>query len=251
MAGRGSDRERRGGRRVLPRGSRPRPSREGIERLPARDRAYHELKFRILEGRLAPGTTLLETEVADLLALSRTPVREALIRLEEEGLVEVKPRHGVTVKAQSLEDIREILDVFSALEVKAAGLLATRGLAAADAAKLSDMLDAMEDHTRSGEIEPWSELDDVFHSEIVALCGNRRLQLTLQQYWGQQYRARVAIVRLRPPPLQSDAEHRAILHAIRDGDERLAMWLHRQHRDRADAALIRLLATQIDVSVAP
>ncbi len=233
-----SARDRPGGQAP---GSRPRPTLRGVGALPARERAYAELKYRILEGRLPPGTTLLETEVASLLSLSRTPVREALIRLEEEGLVEVRPRHGITVKAQSIDDITEIYEVFSTLEVKAAELAARRGLSDEDTAKLDHLMSQMERATKRDDIDHWSHLDDQFHSEIVRLCGNVRLQSTLRQYWDQQYRARMSIVGLRPRPTQSDLEHRAIVKAIIERDEVQAFRLHQQHRDRTDGQLLRLL----------
>ncbi|RFC63400.1 GntR family transcriptional regulator [Fulvimarina endophytica] len=222
-------------------GSRPRPSLRGVDAMPARERAYHELKFRILEGRLPPGTSLLEAEVASLLSMSRTPVREALIKLEEEGLVEVRPRHGITVRAQTIEEIAEIYEVFSTLEVKAAQLAARRGLTAEDAARLDQLMTRMELATGRDDIDHWSHLDDQFHSEIVALCGNARLQATLRQYWDQQYRARMSITGLRPKPTQSDIEHRRIVEAILARNEAEALRLHQEHRDRTDRQLLALL----------
>lgn len=207
----------------------------------ARDRAYHDLRYRILTGRLAPGTTLLETELAGLLSLSRTPVREAVIKLEEEGLVEVRPRHGVTVKALSLTDFGNILDVFSALEVRAIELAAARGLGAAEAQALTRMLQDMEAATAAGDIARWSDLDDEFHSQIVAHCGNARLQDAISAFWGQQYRARMIILPLRPLPVESDTEHRAILQAVIQGDRQRARNLHAAHRDRADTQQLELL----------
>ena len=171
-------------------------------------------------------------------------MREALIRLEEEGLVDVRPRHGVTVKAQSIDDIAEIYEVFSALEVKAAQLAARRGLSDDEAAGLDAVMTQMERATRRDDIEQWSHLDDEFHSTIVSLCGNERLQATLRQYWDQQYRARMAIVKLRPRPTQSDDEHRAIFEAIRVRDESVATRLHQQHRDRTDRQLLKILRSQ-------
>lgn len=179
--------------------------------------------------------------MANLLSLSRTPVREALIRLEEEGLVEVRPRHGVTVKALSIEDVEQIYQVFSTLEVKAAQLTARRGISAADHRRLDDILTQMERATERGDIEGWSHLDDLFHSELVALCGNPRLQGMLRQLWDQQYLARTTTAKMRPRPTVSDEEHRAILKAIADGDEVEATRLHQRHRDRADALVLTLL----------
>ena len=223
------------------RASRPVPSLQGLTEMPARDRAYHDLRYRILTGRLAPGTTLLETELAGLLSLSRTPVREAVIKLEEEGLVEVRPRHGVTVKALSLQDFANILDVFSALEVRAVELVAARGISGAEAQVLERMLDEMEAATAAGDIPRWSDLDDEFHSQIVTLCGSGRLQDAISAFWGQQYRARLMILPLRPLPVDSDLEHRAILQALKAGDRMLARARHNAHRDRADAQQLELL----------
>jgi len=92
----------------------------------------------------------------------------------------------------------------------------------------------------------WSQLDDSFHSGLVALCGNSRLQATLRIYWDQQYRARMAIVPLRPPPHQSDAEHRAILDAIVTRDEARAGELYAMHRERTDRLALDMLLRQAE-----
>ncbi|MFH5775094.1 GntR family transcriptional regulator [Paracoccus sp. NGMCC 1.201697] len=227
--------------RGKPRSSRPVPSLQGLTEMAARERAYHDLRYRILTGRLAPGTTLLETELAALLSLSRTPVREAVIKLAEEGLVEVRPRHGVTVKALSLQDFGNILDVFSALEVRAFELTAERGLRIEDVRRLGRMLDEMENATAVGDITRWSELDDEFHSEVVALCCNQRLQTAINAFWGQQYRARLMILPLRPMPVESNDEHRSTFAALQAGDRALTRERHNAHRDRADRQQLDLL----------
>ena len=224
---------------------RPLPTLAGLAALGARDRAYHHLRHRILTGSLAPGTALLETELAALLGVSRTPVREAAIRLAEEGLVEIRPRHGIRVRGLTLADVRDILDVFSALEVRAVELVARRGLAPDEARVLTGMLSRMERATAAGDIAGWSDLDDDFHSAIVGLCGNPRLLGTLGEYWGQQFRARMLIVPLRPAPVQSDTEHRAIVAALVGGDAGLARTLHAAHRDRADAQQMDLLRRRL------
>ena len=234
--------------RKLPRAWRAAPSLQGLGAMAARDRAYHDLRYRIMTGRLAPGTTLLETELAGLLSLSRTPVREAVIKLEEEGLVDVRPRHGVTVKPLSLQDFNHILNVFSALEVRAFELVAARGLSADEARALDRLLDETEAATLAHDLARWADLDDEFHSQIVALCDNARLQDALSATWGQQYRARMMILPLRPSPVQSDIEHRGILQAIKAGDRALARARHHAHRDRADAQQLDLLARSMGSS---
>ncbi|WP_299360686.1 GntR family transcriptional regulator [uncultured Paracoccus sp.] len=227
------------------RAARPGPGPTAAPGLSARDRAYQDLRHRILTGRLAPGTTLLETELAALLGLSRTPVREATIKLAEEGLIDIRPRHGITVRTVSPEDVRDILDVFSALEIRAVELVARRGLTDEELAHLQQMLSRMERLTAAGDIARWSDMDDDLHSTIVALCGNPRLLRTLGEYWGQQYRARLLILPLRPAPVQSDLEHRAMLAAIAARDVEAARRTHQQHRDRADAQQVELLRARL------
>ena len=225
----------------ISRAARPRPVPPGSAALNARDRAYLDLRYRILTGRLAPGTTLLETEIAGMLGLSRTPVREAVIRLAEEGLVLIRPRHGVTVVDLTLADFRDILDVFSALEVRAVALTASRPLRGADRDALTHLTQRMERATADGDIARWSDLDDDFHSTLVGLCGNPRLLRTIGEYWGQQYRGRRLILPHRPLPVASDREHRAILAAVVAGDAQAAHAAHLAHRARADRDQLALL----------
>lgn len=227
------------------RATRPHPVLPGSDDMPARERAYHDLRYRILTGRLAPGTTLLETELAALLSLSRTPVREAAIKLAEEGLINIRARHGITVRDLSLCDVAEVLDVFSALEIRAVALVARRGLSHGEHDHLSGLLDRMERYTANGNIVRWSDLDDDFHSSMVSLCGNARLQRTLGEYWGQQFRARMLILPLRPVPHQSDKEHREILAAVHARDEEAARHAHERHRARADAQQLALLKNHL------
>ena len=96
-----------------------------------------------------------------------------------------------------------------------------------------------------GDIARWSDLDDDFHSSMVSLCGNGRLQHTLGEYWGQQFRARMLILPLRPSPHQSDREHREILAAVHARDEETARRTHERHRRRADAQQLALLKSRL------
>lgn len=223
------------------RAARPRPAPAGGAAPNARERAYADLRYRILTGRLAPGTTLLETEIAGMLGLSRTPVREAVIRLAEEGLVLVRPRHGVTVIDLTLADFRDILDVFSALEVRAVALTAAQPLRPEDRDALTQLTQRMERATAEGDIARWSDLDDDFHAMLVGLCGNARLQRTIGEYWGQQYRARQLILPHRPLPVASNREHALVLGAVLAGDPQAAHAAHLAHRARADRDQLALL----------
>ena len=110
--------------------------------------------------------------------------------------------------------VRDILDVFSALEVRAVALAAARPPAPADAARLTQLVQRMERATEAGDIARWSDLDDDFHSTLVGLCGNARLLRSIGEYWGQQYRGRRLILPHRPLPEDSNREHRVILQAV-------------------------------------
>lgn len=93
-------------------------------------RAYGEIKRRILDNEMPAGFQALEQELAELLEMSRTPVREALVRLADEGMVEVRPRHGMRVLPLSSADMREIYQILASLESTAAALAAENGLSA-------------------------------------------------------------------------------------------------------------------------
>ena len=92
------------------------------------ERAYDEIKRRILENDMPAGFQALEQELAESLGMSRTPVREALIRLANEGMVEIRPRHGMRVLPISPDDMREIYEILTSLEATAAEMAATRGV---------------------------------------------------------------------------------------------------------------------------
>lgn len=211
------------------------------ERLPAAERAYRELRRRILDNALPAGTSLLEEEAALMLGLSRTPVREAMVRLAEEGLVEIRPRHGMRVKPISADDMREIYEVLAALEPKAAGLAARRGLAPAELAVLEEAVTAMDEALGRGDLAAWAEADEQFHLGLVRASGNRRLAATVGSFWDQAHRVRMATLRFRPLPTASNADHRAVVAAIRAGDAAAAEAMHRRHRETAAAMLVGLL----------
>src|SRR5690242_4576391 len=92
------------------------------------DTVYRGVKSKILDNTFPPGFHILEQELASMFGVSRTPVREALVRLESDGLVDVVPRHGMRVLPLSLSDMKEIYEILSSLESKAAELAAQRHL---------------------------------------------------------------------------------------------------------------------------
>ncbi|TCT05435.1 DNA-binding GntR family transcriptional regulator [Tepidamorphus gemmatus] len=218
-----------------------RAAEQRIEEGSQRARAYHEIRRRILANELQPGVQMLETEVADLLGMSRTPVREALIRLAEEGLVEVRPRHGMRVKPVSPQDMREIYDVLTSLEATAAALAARRPLSGEELAGLEAAVAEMDEALECDDLKRWAEADQRFHDLLVIGSGNRRLQDIVGTLRDQAHRVRMATLALRPKPVESNNDHRAVVEAIRRGDAEAAWRAHHDHRSRSGRMLVDLL----------
>jgi DNA-binding GntR family transcriptional regulator len=205
------------------------------------DFAYRALKARILDSEFAPGSFLLESDAAEQLGLSRTPVREALVRLQQDGLVEIVPRHGVRISALSPADMREIYDVLTSLEPTAAELLARRRPSAEEVGELVRACGAMEAALAAGDLGAWAAADEAFHLDLARGCGNRRLGDMILTVWDQSHRARMFTLSLRPTPFESTREHRDILAAILAGEADKARELYHAHRRRGGAELMAII----------
>ena len=203
--------------------------------------AYEQLKAEILSNRMPPGFQAPEPEIALRLGMSRTPVREALIRLEAEGLVELIPRRGARVLPIKAEDMREIYEILTSLESDVAAALARRKPDADEMQPLSDATRDMETAVKESDLDAWADADDRFHRHLLEMHGNRRLQAFVQALSDQAHRARIATLRLRELPTQSTEEHRLILEALRSGDPAKASRAFRRHRKRAADELLSIL----------
>lgn len=196
------------------------------------DAAYQALKDRIIRLDLPPGHRVVEDDVAASLGMSRTPVREALVRLEEEGLVETLPRQGVRVSPLSKRDIRDISQVLACLEEEAAETLAARHPGPEEMARLDSAIDAMDESLDREDIVAWAEADFRFHRLLVEMCGNRQLAAVAINFLEKAHRFRVMTTPLRSRPVYSNANHAAVVEAIRRGDSETAMEIHRAHKRR-------------------
>ncbi|WP_296507701.1 GntR family transcriptional regulator [Rhodoferax sp.] len=207
------------------------------------DAAYQGLRRRILDNVWAPGFQALEQEIALQLGMSRTPVREALIRLAKEGLVEVIPRRGMRVLPVSPTDMKEIYEILTALECMACELLAGSKPSAASLAPLEEATASMEAALKAGDLDAWAVADELFHERLVRLSGNRMLTDTVMSYWDRAHRARMFTLRLRPKPIHSTQEHTALVNALRKGDAARASEINRVHRQRASTELLKIFET--------
>jgi DNA-binding GntR family transcriptional regulator len=204
------------------------------------DSAYEQIRQRMLDNAWPPGYRALEQEVAETLGMSRTPVHEALLRLHNEGLVEVIPRHGMRVLPVSPNDMREIYQILTALECMAAELLASRKPAEKDLKPLIDATKAMDKALKANDLEAWAAADERFHAQLVELAGNRQLQATVLNYWDRAHRARMFTLRLRPKPVNSTKEHMQMVERLRAGDAAGAAAVTRAHRERASRELVAI-----------
>lgn len=211
------------------------------ERMNQADIAYSRLKKLILDGTLPAGAQMLEQEAAERLDMSRTPVREAMVRLRQDGMVEIRPRHGMRVLPVSARDMADIYEVLTALEGTAAEAVARRGLSARPLNALRGAVTDMGKALEAGDLAAWAEADERFHSQLVQMSGNTRLIQMVGQLWDQAHRARMLTLKLRPTPTNSVAEHAALVDAIASGDPAAARQIHEDHRRRAGTMLVELL----------
>jgi DNA-binding GntR family transcriptional regulator len=205
--------------------------------------AYKALKEAIRDNVFPPGYQGSEQEIALRLGMSRTPVHEAIIRLQEDGLVRVLSKRGVQVCPLAPEDIRELYDVIIAIEGRAAELLA----ALPDDARrqVADELEEanvrMEQALQSDDLHAWAIADDQFHRILVERCGNSRLRRIAQTITDQAHRARMLTLKLRSKPAGSSSDHRNIAEAVRKGRVADAHERARQHRINARDELLPLI----------
>lgn len=217
---------------------------EESERQPSMvDAAYAALKQAILESSFAPGYHASEQEIALRLGMSRTPVHEAVIRLQEDGLVRVLSRRGVLICALAPEDMREIYDVIIAVEGRAAELLAALPATERESVvgDLARETDAMARAWQEGDLPAWGQADARFHRALVERAKNRRMTRIIQTINDQSHRARMLTLKLRRELGSSVADHRAIIDAIGRGDPSQALARVHDHRLRARDELLPIL----------
>jgi len=205
--------------------------------------AVEKLRALIFAGELPAGSNHLESELAERLGMSRTPVREAALMLEGQGLLEVRARKGVRILPISAKDMEEIYDVLTELESMAASRAAQMGYTPDDLQMLERTIADMDTALDADDREAWSEADDRFHNELVRLGGNSRIVSIVGLMADQVRRAKAVTLYMRPLPLKSNADHRNVVEAIRAGDPARAHAIHRTHRTVAKDTLLALLQT--------
>nr|WP_275982195.1 GntR family transcriptional regulator [Frigidibacter sp. ROC022] len=204
-------------------------------------RAVDELRRLIFSGELGAGSDHLESELAERLGMSRTPIREAALILEAQGLVEMRPRKGLRVLALSPSDMRDIYDVLTELESLSAENAARLGYSDEELRHLATAISDMEEALERKDLEAWAKADDAFHAELVRLGRNSRVQAIAGMMVDQVRRAKAMTLQIRPLPVKSNEDHRGVFEAIRSGNAAEARRIHYAHRTHAKTMLLELL----------
>ena len=193
-------------------------------------RVYLQLRQRIVEMTLVPGTRIVERDIAEELGISRTPVHEAVQRLADEGLIEVVPRSGTFVARIPLDALEEAMLVRNALESaiieKAAERRSDEGMA-----RLNGILDLQERAVDATDLRTFHRTDEMFHAALAELSGYPGVWPIILQAKTQIDRYRQLTLPLAGRMGEVLIEHRAVVAAIASGDPSEAVRAMRDHLD--------------------
>ncbi len=203
-----------------------------IERANLRDQIYDILKKLIISGDIKPGEKVNEEDIAATLNVSRTPIRETLLRLEHDGIVEIAPRKGafiVSISKKRIIDILKVREVMEGLVVRLASERMTGGLLL----KLRDSLNRHEAiiHRADGEIRllEAADLDAEFHAYLLEACDNELAKNVMDSINFNLQFIRLRTVVLPARPEKTYREHAKVMEAIEQRDPQLAEKLMREH----------------------
>ena len=198
--------------------------------LPLRDVVFNTLREAILKGDLKPGERLMELQLASKLGVSRTPIREAIRMLEQEGLAVTMPRRGAEVAKMTLKDMEDVLEIRDALD-ELAVRLACGKISEEQLGQLVEVKEEFEASTKSKDVKKIAEADVRFHDIIYEATGNPKLVTLLNNLREQVYRYRVEYLKRKECHAQLLAEHQEIIDAITGKQVERAMKATCRHID--------------------
>lgn len=213
------------------------------EFLPLRDVVFKKLRRAILLEELKAGERLTEIYLADKLGVSRTPIREAIRKLELEGLVVMVPRRGAVVAEINEKNLKDVLEVRRVLDMLSARLACER----IDDERKRALKKACEDFekaTKSGDLRDIAQKDVMLHNIIIEATGNRTLQQILDNLAEQMYRYRVKYLKDDNSYDMLLKEHQAIYESIVNGDQEKAAKFAKEHIDNQEKAIIAQLRAE-------
>lgn len=204
-----------------------------------KEEAYAAIKQKILTGKVKPGEWLAESTEAEALGIGRTPVREALIELEHEGLVKVIPRKGVVVVPITVEDIRDVYEMREVLDCLAVRLAIERGVSDDELNSFEDLFEELLEHPDYEPAENLLEADRAFHDLILRCSGNRWL-VDMAGLLVERSQLIRMISHKRPGRMEASwHEHLGVIKAIRENNVVLAEKWTLTHVENARESIIR------------
>jgi DNA-binding GntR family transcriptional regulator len=209
---------------------------------PLREIVFESLREAIINGNLEPGERMMEIQLADEMGVSRTPVREAIRKLELEGFVVMIPRKGAYVAGISLKDIADVFEIRAALESLAAALAAER-ITEEELESLECSLVKVAECTEADDLEALITVDTDFHDILYKASRNERLVQIVSNLREQIQRFRMTS--LSQPGRMKDAmeEHRKLVEALSERNIELARTLAREHIEYAESSMLDVIRT--------
>lgn len=207
---------------------------------PLREIVFETLREAIINAVLKPGERLMEIQLAEEMGVSRTPVREAIRKLELEGFVVMVPRKGAYVAGISMKDIADVFEIRAAMEGLAAGLAAER-ITEEELEQLERILVKIGECVQNKDLEKLIEVDTEFHDTLYQACRNERLVQIVSNLREQIQRARTASLSTPGRSKYALEEHKKIVEAVSERNVELAQMLARDHIENAENAMLDVL----------
>jgi DNA-binding GntR family transcriptional regulator len=208
---------------------------EGYELLS--EKVYRVLKTEIVKGVIKPGTKLLEAKIAEQMGISRTPIREAMRELAAKGFVKMIPNHGIVVRANSIKDIQEVLQIRVVLEGLATRLTTTL-IRKEETKKLDSYIEQMEKFASGNDPFAYCGIDSKFHDLIVNSCGNIQLIQIIKNISEKVNRYRINSLNVPGRLKYSLKEHQEIVEALKGKDAEQANRLSQKHIENVFANIL-------------
>ncbi|MBZ4688227.1 MAG: hypothetical protein PWQ96_872 [Clostridia bacterium] len=208
---------------------------------PLREIVFETLRTAIIDGTLQPGERLMEVQLAEDLGVSRTPVREAIRKLELEGFVVMVPRKGAYVSSLSLKDITDVFEIRASLEALAAGLAAER-ISPEELEKLERLLVQEAESSNNDDLDAIIKFDTEIHEVIYTASRNHKLVNIINNLREQIQRYRSTSLTYPGRMKIALDEHKKIVEAISARDVNNARKLAQKHIESAENSLIELLS---------
>ena len=208
------------------------------------EKAYRAISGAIANLELKPGEALTQDRLAKWLSISRTPVREALRRLEQEGIIQTIPGRGLVVTELTIKDVEDMLEMLRLMDSHAAYLAAQRRTQE-QADRLAEVARTLMVAAEQHDVDGWSAADRPYHEIVLAASGNQLLRQSIQDVRRRLHRITINSGTRPERLLACTREHLAVAEAIVQGDAEGAAERMRQHIDAMSASALALIRSYI------